>query len=73
MQVHRILGVALVALGIVLVILGIRAADSFRSQFSEFFTGSPTDRAIWLFIGGVVAIVAGSAIGAMSLRAGRRS
>jgi hypothetical protein len=46
-------------IGIVLLVMGIRALDSFGSQFSKFFTGSPTDRAVWLTIGGVAAILVG--------------
>jgi hypothetical protein len=59
MQPNRIIGSLLLAAGIVLLILGISAMDSFSSQVSKFFTGSPTDRAVWLTIGGVVAISAG--------------
>jgi hypothetical protein len=34
-------------------------ADSFASDVSEFFTGSPTDRAIWLIAGGAAATALG--------------
>ncbi len=54
------IGFALVAVGIVLLVLGISAADSFSSDVSKFFTGSPTDKAVWMMIGGVAALVAGS-------------
>jgi hypothetical protein len=62
---RRIIGVALAAVGVVLLICGISAADSFASDLSRFFTGSPTDRAIWLTIGGVAAIVAGGVAAAL--------
>ena len=54
-------GIALALLvgGIVLVIFGISAADSFSSDVSRFFTGNPTDKAMWMLIGGVVAAVVG--------------
>jgi hypothetical protein len=61
MNAQRIVGLALLAVGIVLLIMGIRASDSFASQFSKFFTSEPTDRAIWLTLGGVALIVAGAA------------
>ena len=64
MQPQRLIGSILFVVGIVLLVMGIRAADSFASQFSKFFTGSPTDRAIWLTLGGVAAILLG-ATGAM--------
>lgn len=61
MPIQRLAGIALLIVGIVLLVMGIRAMDSFSSQLSEFFTGSPTDRAVWLTIGGTVAIVVGAA------------
>lgn len=69
---QRLIGIVLIAVGIVLLVMGIRATDSFSSQFSKFFTGSPTDRAVWLTIGGVAAIVAGVTAGALPARAGAR-
>jgi hypothetical protein len=53
--------IALVA-GVILVILGINASDSFASEVSEFFTGNPTDRAIWYLLGGAVLGVVGIAM-----------
>jgi hypothetical protein len=47
--------------GIVLIIFGVSATDSLGSDLSRFFTGAPTDKAIWMLIGGVVATVAGLA------------
>lgn len=72
MQMQRIIGIAVLALGIVLLIMGIRALDSFGSQVSEFFTGSPTDRAVWLTIGGVVMMIAGAVIAMLPSRALRQ-
>ena len=59
---NKAIGIALVAAGIVLIIFGINAADSVGSSFSRFFTGNPTDRAIWLLVGGVVSLVTGGVI-----------
>ena len=53
------LSLALLAGGVVLIIFGISAADSFNSQVSEFFTGSPTDKAIWMLVIGIVLAIAG--------------
>jgi Protein of unknown function (DUF3185) len=36
-------------------ILGVQATNSFTSDVSRFFTGSPTNKAIWMLIGGIVA------------------
>lgn len=63
MNSQRLIGTALLAGGIVLLVLGLRAMDSFGSQVSEFFTGSPTDKAVWMTIGGIVAIVLGAGAG----------
>ena len=49
----------ILAAGIVLVIYGVAASESFSSDVSRFFTGSPTDKAIWMLIGGIVAIIIG--------------
>ena len=57
---NKILSLALLAGGVVLIIYGISASDSVGSDVSRFFTGSPTDKTIWLLIGGVVAAVIGA-------------
>ena len=59
--VNKTVLLAILAGGIVLVIYGVSASESFSSDVSRFFTGSPTDKAIWMMIGGVVAIVIGLA------------
>jgi len=53
------LGVALLFGGVALLAFGVLEADSFASDVSEFFTGSPTDRAIWLIAGGLATTVLG--------------
>jgi hypothetical protein len=56
---NKIVSLALLAGGVVLLVLGINAMDSFGSDVSRFFTGSPTDKAVWMLIGGIAATVAG--------------
>lgn len=56
---NKALSIALLAVGIVLIIFGINATNSLSSDVSRFFTGSPTNKAIWLLVGGIVAGVAG--------------
>ena len=58
---NKTIALALLVSGIVLIILGVNATDSFSSDVSRFFTGSPTDKAVWMFIGGIVAAVVGLA------------
>ena len=57
---NRAVSLALLAGGILLIIFGIMASTSFTSDISRFFTGSPTDKAIWMLGGGVVASVVGA-------------
>jgi hypothetical protein len=47
------------SVGVVLIIYGINASDSVSSGFSRLFTGSPTDKTLWLTIGGIAAVVIG--------------
>jgi len=56
------IGLVLTAIGVVLLVIGINASDSFASDVSRFFTGEPTDRAIWFILGGIAGVVAGLAI-----------
>jgi hypothetical protein len=56
---NKIVSLALLIGGVVLMILGINAMNSFGSDVSRFFTGSPTDKAVWMLIGGIVATVIG--------------
>lgn len=58
----RPIGIAALALGIGLLVWGIQRANSFESNVSEFFTGSPTDQSMWLIIGGIAAIVLGGGL-----------
>jgi amino acid permease len=56
---NKALSLAIFAAGIVLVVYGVAATKSFSSDISRFFTGSPTDKAIWMLLGGIVAIIIG--------------
>lgn len=58
---NKIVSLALLVGGIVLIIVGINATSSFSSDVSRFFTGSPTDKAVWMLIGGIVAAIIGLA------------
>ena len=56
---NKAVSIALLAGGIVLIVIGVNATNSFSSDLSRFFTGSPTDKAVWMLIGGIVAAVIG--------------
>lgn len=57
---NKPISLALLCGGIVLIIYGVTASESFGSDVSRFFTGSPTDKTIWLLIGGGVAAIVGA-------------
>ena len=56
---NKIVSIPLLVGGVVLMIFGINATNSFGSDVSRFFTGSPTDKAIWMLIGGIIATIVG--------------
>jgi len=58
-SVNRGLYIICLIVGIVALTLGVIASDSIGSDFSRLFTGQPTDKAIWLLIGGAVTTVGG--------------
>ena len=56
---NKLFSLALLVGGIVLVVMGFNATHAFASDVSRFFTGSPTDKAVWMLIGGIVAALVG--------------
>lgn len=55
MNTNRIVSMVLIVAGITLIVLGVVAMDSFSSDVSRFFTGTPTDKSVWMLIAGVIA------------------
>jgi hypothetical protein len=56
---NKIVSLALLAGGSILIVLGVNATNSFSSDVSRLFTGSPTDKAMWMLIGGIIAAIIG--------------
>jgi hypothetical protein len=56
----RGIGIALLAVGSVLVIYGFNGPDSVSSEVSRAFTGTPTEKTLGLLLGGVVAVIVGA-------------
>ena len=54
-------GVICLLIGVFFLIWGRKIADSFGSQVQEVFTGAPTDRAMYFYIGGMVLAILGVA------------
>ncbi len=59
---NRIISLTLLVGGIVLIVTGFNATNSFTSDVSRFFTGSPTNRAVWMLLGGMLAALVGLAM-----------
>jgi hypothetical protein len=57
---NKTAGIVLLVVGLVLILWGINASESIGSDFSRFFTGTPTDKSMWLLLGGIAATVAGA-------------
>ena len=56
---NKAIYIALLAGGIILIVFGINATNSFSSDVSRIFTDSPTNKAIILLVGGAIAAVIG--------------
>ena len=67
---NKLISLGLMVGGVVLMVMGMGAMESFSSDISRFFTGAPTDKAVWLLIGGAVATVVGIS-GVTLFRTGR--
>ncbi len=65
----RILGIALLAIGVILAIIGLQATDSFGERLSNTFTGHWTDKTNFYIVGGIAAAI----VGALLAFAGGRS
>jgi hypothetical protein len=64
---NNALSLALLVGGVILMVFGFNAANSAGSEISRFFTGNPSDRSMWMIIGGAVAAI----IGIVNLLRGR--
>ena len=62
------ISIAVLAGGIILLVLGINAYNSSSSDISRFFTGSAMDKSVWLLVGGAVM----SALGLVGLLRGTK-
>lgn len=54
------IGIALLVVGVALIIYGFNASDSVSSDVSRTFTGSPTNKTLWLLLGGTAAAIVGA-------------
>ena len=55
----KVISIALIVGGIILLIFGIDAWNSLESDVSNLVSGTPTSRSIWFVVSGVVAVIVG--------------
>ena len=55
----RIAGLVVLAVGVVLLIIGMQATDSFAERLSNTFTGHWTDKTNFYIVGGIAGLVLG--------------
>ena len=55
-------GIALLVVGIALITYGFDASDSVSSDVSRTFTGAPTNKTMWLLLGGTASAIVGAAM-----------
>jgi len=65
---NNVIGLAIFALGVVLLIFGFNESQSLGSEVSRVFTGNPSDRSMWMIVGGAVAVVGGLVLGIRGMR-----
>lgn len=51
--------IALFAVGIVLLVYGLNASNSFSSSVSQAASGSPSDKSVWQIVLGLIGILSG--------------
>jgi hypothetical protein len=56
----KIISIALLIGGIILVVFGIDAINSFSSDFSRMFSGSPSEKSIYMLVSGIVVLIIGA-------------
>lgn len=72
MTLIRIVGLVLLAIGVVLLIFGYNASQSLNEQIVEGFTGRFTQRTMGYLIGGLAAIVGGAALALWGGKGGKQ-
>jgi len=66
-----VIGLALLAGGIVMLVFGFQARGSFNDKMKETFEGTPRTRTTWMIAGGVASTVAGAALMVLQGRKGK--
>ena len=59
MHAKRLIGIALLVLGLILLFLGYQSSQGWDDQISEAITGEYTDTTVWYWVTGGVSTVVG--------------
>ncbi len=62
MTTKRIIGIALLAAGLLLLFLGYQSSQGMDDQISEALTGEYTDNTLWYWVLGAIGTAAGAAM-----------
>jgi LPXTG-motif cell wall-anchored protein len=56
----KIPSIAFFTAGIILLVYGLNASNSFTSSVTQAVSGTPTDKSIWLIVLGILGILTGA-------------
>lgn len=56
---NKAVSIGLLVVGVVLLVFGLNASHSFGSDVSRAVSGTPTDKSIWLLVGGALLGIVG--------------
>lgn len=59
---NKILGIALLVIGVILLFFGYNASQSLGEQMAESFTGKFSDETMWYIIAGAASVVVGAVL-----------
>ncbi len=59
---NKVLGIALLVIGIILLVFGYNASQSLGEQMAESFTGRFSDQTMWYIIAGAASVVIGAVL-----------
>ena len=56
----KLVWIGLLVVGVVLIVLGVQAMNSLESDVNRLFRGNPTDKSVWMLVGGILCALAGA-------------
>jgi hypothetical protein len=62
MPMNRMIGLALLALGVLLIFLGLQSSEGVDDRVSEALTGEYTDSTVWYWVLGAISAAAGAGL-----------